>query len=102
MCIRDRVYAALSVARYKKYPLQQMESEYETVHQYNEYGWAKALFDEINESFALTIGESEVVFFAIQLLCAGMIYDGKYEENQVHRYEMCIRDRFWRSAGKCL
>lgn len=86
------VYAALSVARYKKYPLQQMESEYETVHQYNEYGWAKALFDEINESFALTIGESEVVFFAIQLLCAGMIYDGKYEENQVHRYDEKMKE----------
>lgn len=86
------VYAALSVARYKKHSLLLMESEYETVHRYNEYGWARALFDQINESFGLTIGESEVVFFAVQLLCAGMIYDGRYEENYVHQYDEKMKE----------
>ena len=86
------IYAALSIVRYKKCSLHMDETEHDTVCQYNEYKWAKSLFEMINETFSTHIEEDEIVFFAIQQLCSGTLHNFSFEDNIAYRYDEKLKE----------
>ena len=68
------LYAALAITRSDFSVLHLSESEEEIVVKYNEYNLAQSIFRIINKKFYVNIPESEVKYFAIQLLCSKMIH----------------------------
>ncbi|MCI8400511.1 MAG: transcription antiterminator [Lachnospiraceae bacterium] len=86
------IYAALSVTRSGKYELGLSKEERQTVYKYNEYNWARSLFALIDQRFQSAVGEDEIVFLAIQLLCSGLIHDQPDEENSVHTYDKKLKE----------
>lgn len=83
------VYASLSIKRSGKTEMYISDKEIETVLRYNEYAWSKSLFNIIEKEFSVLISDVEIVYFAIQLLCSGLIHcrDIEEEENDVYKYD---------------
>lgn len=86
------IYAALAITRSGRYELELSEDERQTVYKYNEYNWAKSLFTLIDEKFQSAVGEDEIVFLAIQLLCSGLIHDQSDKQSSVHMYDKKLKE----------
>lgn len=81
------VYAALAISRFSHTVLTISDTERKTVLKYNEYSWSKSLFKMIEEKFSVEIGEDEIIFFAVQLLCSYLIHSENFEENNAYKYD---------------
>lgn len=86
------IYAALAITRSGQYKLELTEEERQTVYQYNEYNWAKALFTLIGEKFHCAMEEDETIFLAVQILCSGLIHDQTDTKNNVYMYDKKLKE----------
>ncbi|MDD5792665.1 MAG: PTS sugar transporter subunit IIA, partial [Erysipelotrichaceae bacterium] len=87
-----RIYGVLAILRHQKHLLSLQENEKETVYKYNEYNWAKSLFEMFHKELGVDLSDDEVVFFAIQLLCSGLMHDSGYEENNAYKYDEKMKE----------
>lgn len=84
------LYAALAITRCGFSNIKLSKSEKDIVVQYNEYHLAQSLFQLIEKEFMIAIPESEIQYFAIQLLCSKMIHTHN-EEEDVREYDAKLR-----------